>query len=128
MHIFSIPISLSDRKFLKFVWNGRLYAFQCLPFGLASAPRVFTKILKVIFSHIRSMGIDSYFYIDDSLLQAESFSSSLCNTKKVQKFIQAVGFNINFEKSVFIPSQRITFLGYIIDSILFKVILPKEKN
>ncbi|CAC5387780.1 unnamed protein product [Mytilus coruscus] len=72
-------------------------------------------------------GIDSYFYIDDSLLQAESFSTSVINTKKVQQFIQSVGFNINMEKSVFIPSQRITFLGYIIDSVLFRVFLPEDK-
>lgn len=31
------------------------------------------------------------------------------------------------EKSVFIPSQRITFLGYIIDSVLFRVFLPEDK-
>lgn len=109
------------------IFQFQLYAFQCLPFGLASAPRVFTKILKVIFSHIRSIGIDSYFYIDDSLLHAERFYTSVINTKKVQQFIQSVGFNINMEKSVFIPSQRITFLGYIIDSVLFRVFLPEDK-
>ncbi|CAC5387732.1 unnamed protein product [Mytilus coruscus] len=58
---------------------------------------------------------------------AESFSTSVINTKKVQQFIQSVGFNINIEKSVFIPSQRITFLGYIIDSVLFRVFLPEDK-
>ncbi|CAC5410794.1 unnamed protein product [Mytilus coruscus] len=58
---------------------------------------------------------------------AESFSTSVINTKKVQQFIQSVGFNINMEKSVFIPSQRITFLGYIIDSVLFRVFLPEDK-
>lgn len=124
---FSIPIHISDRKYLKFIWKDKLYAFQCLPFGLASSPRVFSKILKVVFSHVRKMGIDSYFYIDDSLLQAESYDLSKYNTQKVQDLIQSVGFQINLEKSVFIPSQRITFLGFIIDSVLFKVFLPEEK-
>ena len=124
---FSISVDKTYRKYLKFVWDKKLYAFQCLPFGLASSPRVFTKVLKVIFSHIRRMGIDSYFYIDDSLLQADNYLGSVQNTEKVQKFIQSVGFDINHEKSNFIPSQRITFLGYIIDSVLFKVFLPDEK-
>lgn len=124
---FSISIYESDRKYLKFIWNEKLYEFQCLPFGIASAPRVFTKILKVIFSHIRSMGIDSYFYIDDSLLQAENFDLAVQNTEKVKTFIESVGFDINIEKSVFIPTNRIIFLGYIIDSVLFKVFLPEEK-
>ncbi|VDI02304.1 Hypothetical predicted protein [Mytilus galloprovincialis] len=73
------------------------------------------------------MGIDSYFYIDDSLLQAENFDLAVQNTEKVKTFIESVGFDINIEKSVFIPTNRIIFLGYIIDSVLFKVFLPEEK-
>lgn len=104
-----------------------IYAFQCLPFELASAPRVFTKVVKVIFSYIRSMGISSFFYIDDSLLQAENFASAVSNTEKVKHFIESLGFDINLENSVLIPSHRIVILGYIIDSILFKVLLPDDK-
>ena len=42
---FSIPIAEDSRKYLKFLWNDILYHYVCLPFGLSSAPRVFTKIL-----------------------------------------------------------------------------------
>ncbi|CAG2248963.1 MPDZ [Mytilus edulis] len=38
------------------------------------------------------------------------------------------GFLVNKEKSVFIPTQRIIFLGYLIDSVQFKVFLTEEKN
>lgn len=41
---------------------------------------------------------------------------------------RSLGFKVNEEKSVFIPTQRIVFLGYIIDSVEFKVFLPKEKK
>ncbi len=34
------------QKFLKFQWGGMVYAFTCLPNGLSSAPRVFTKLMK----------------------------------------------------------------------------------
>ncbi|CAG2218547.1 unnamed protein product [Mytilus edulis] len=37
------------------------------------------------------------------------------------------GFLVNKEKSVFIPTQRIIFLGYLIDSVQFKVFLTEEK-
>ena len=40
---------------------------------------------------------------------------------------QSLGFSINKEKSVFVPSQRIVFFGFILDSVLFKVFLPEEK-
>ena len=45
----------------------------------------------------------------------------------VHKFIESLCFMINMEKSNFIPMQRTVFLGYIIDSVQFKVFLPDEK-
>ena len=30
---YSIPIQSSDRKFLRFIWEGELYEFTCLPNG-----------------------------------------------------------------------------------------------
>ena len=41
---FSIPAKESDRKYLRFTWNGTLYQFTCLAQGLSTCPRVFTKI------------------------------------------------------------------------------------
>ena len=35
----TVPIHPSDRKYLKFCWNGRCYQFKSLPFGLATAPQ-----------------------------------------------------------------------------------------
>ena len=43
---FSTPIHELDQKYLKFVWNGNLYIFVCLCFGITCAPFLFTKILK----------------------------------------------------------------------------------
>ncbi|XP_052058703.1 uncharacterized protein LOC127698962 isoform X1 [Mytilus californianus] len=109
------------------MWNNKLYNFECLPFGIASAPRIFTKIMKVVFSHVRQLGISSFFYIDDSLLQAFCFEQAKRNTHFVNDLIESLGFSINIEKSNFIPSQRTMFLGFIIDSVLFKVFLPEDK-
>ena len=48
---YSVPISLEDRTFLKFEWEGNYYQYTCLPNGLACARRLFTKILKPIYAH-----------------------------------------------------------------------------
>ena len=48
---YSIPIHKESQKYLKFYWNEVLYSFSCLPFGLASAPYIFTKILKPVYSY-----------------------------------------------------------------------------
>ena len=41
-----VPILEAHQCFLQFAWEGKHYKFQCLQFGLSSAPRVFTKLLK----------------------------------------------------------------------------------
>ena len=53
---YSVPIALEDRKYLKFEWHGSHFQYTCLPNGLACAPRLFTKILKPVYSHLRSLG------------------------------------------------------------------------
>ena len=44
----SIPVHESSQKVLRFVWQGKCYQFKALPFGLCSAPRIFTKLLRPI--------------------------------------------------------------------------------
>ena len=43
-----VPIALENRKYLKFAWRDTLYQYTCLPNGLSSAPRIFTKIMKPV--------------------------------------------------------------------------------
>lgn len=124
---FSISMNKKCRKYLKFVWKDQIYEFTCLCFGLASAPRIFTKLMKVVFSHIRNQGVGSFFYIDDSLLHSPYENICYENTVMLRNLLHSLGFLVNKEKSVFIPTQRIIFLGYLIDSVQFKVFLTEEK-
>ena len=69
---FSIPIHQSHRKFLRFSWRNQLFQFAALPFGLTSAPRVFTKVLKPVIASMRQRGIRCLIYIDDLIIVASS--------------------------------------------------------
>lgn len=44
---FAIPIHPSHQRYLNFVWKDQTFQFTCQPFGLSSAPRTFTKVMKV---------------------------------------------------------------------------------
>jgi hypothetical protein len=44
---FHCPISAVFRKCLHFVWDNKVFQFRALPFGLAIAPLVFTKLFKL---------------------------------------------------------------------------------
>ena len=57
--------------YLGFSWqfNGmlRYFTFTVLPFGLSSAYFCFTKLLRPLVSRWRSMGHNSFIYLDDGL-------------------------------------------------------------
>ena len=60
-----------SQKYLRFQWKDNLYEFQSLPFGLSSAPRVFTKLLKPVLARFRHQGMRLIMYLDDMLVMAQ---------------------------------------------------------
>jgi hypothetical protein len=107
---FHISVDPLYRKFLKFTYEGQLYEFTCLPFGLCVAPRIFTKLLKPVFEKLRGIGHSSVKYIDDLLLLGASESSCKSNTTETVKELATLGFTINVIKSIFHPCRTIKFL------------------
>ena len=57
-----------SQHLLKFQWEDKSYQFQCLPFGLTSATRVFSKVMKPVVGTLRHMGIRLVIYLDDFLI------------------------------------------------------------
>lgn len=59
---------------LKFEWPGSYFQYTCLPNGPGCALRVFTKTLKPVYSHIRSLGHICMGHIDDSFLVGYNYT------------------------------------------------------
>ncbi len=123
----SVPIAEIHRKFLLFIWEEQHYEFQCLPFGLASAPRVFTKLLKPVMATLRRQGIRCIIYIDDLLLLSQSRVELDSATRAVLGLLTYLGFVINWGKSVLEPQRRLHFLGFLVNSIDLTLTLPTDK-
>ena len=70
-----ILIGTEDRQLLKFEWEGNYFHFTCLPNGLASAPRIFTKVLEPVFAKLRAQGHFCMGHIDDSFLMGYSYAA-----------------------------------------------------
>lgn len=96
---FSIPICPSNRRFLCFRWKNVTYQFTALPFGLATAPYIFTKILKPVIGSLRSSGFQSVVYLDDILVLGPSRQECLSNIRATMTLLQSLGFTINVSKS-----------------------------
>ena len=50
---YSVPIALSDQKYLFFQFEEVRYKYACMPNGLSFALRIFTKLLKPVLSTLR---------------------------------------------------------------------------
>ena len=50
---FHVPIHPEARKFLRFGWRGRLFQYCVLPFGLCTAPWIFTKLTRRLAAKLR---------------------------------------------------------------------------
>ena len=124
---FNIPIFSLHRKYVRFIWTSQRYEFTCLPFGYSLAPRVFTKVFKPIISHLRLPGLRIIIFLDDILLVASSKQKCLDQLQFLRQLITDLGFIVNDKKSQLEPSTKLTFLGFIIDSLDMKLYLPQDK-
>jgi len=124
---YSVPIAPEHQVKLRFEKAGRIYQFVCLPNGISCAPRIFTKLMKPVYASLRLLGHTNSGYIDDSLLMGDSFEGCENNVTDTVELMENVGFMIHPDKSVLVPTKKITFLGNNIDSENMTVTLPVEK-
>lgn len=60
-----VPIHPRYQRFLAFRYRGVDYSFRALPFGLATAPRVFTRVSRAVLAYLRRQGVLLFAYLDD---------------------------------------------------------------
>ena len=70
---YMVGVSPSHRKYLRFMWKDVLYQFTCLPNGLSSCPRKFTKLLKPPLTELHKKGHISASSTDDLYLQGRTY-------------------------------------------------------
>ncbi len=122
-----IPVAHEDRKYLKFRWKGKLFQFTCLPFGLSTAPRIFTKVLKVVAKYLRVQGVICSIYLDDWLILAHNNNQCAKSVKLTLDLLCSLGFVIS-EKSKLTPSKKVDYLGFQFDSHNMIMSLSDKKN
>ena len=54
---FTVPLHESIRKHIRFKWEGTIYEFVCLCFGLGPGPRIFTKFMKIPITILRRLNM-----------------------------------------------------------------------
>ncbi len=120
---FHIQVAPHHRRFLRFEFEGVAYQYKVLPFGLSLAPRTFTWCMD---SPLWQMGIRILNYLDDWLILAQSEGVSTSHKTLLLRHLHCLGLRVNFAKSILSPSQRVLFLGTVINSVQMTATVSAE--
>lgn len=114
-----VDIFSEHQTYLGFSWviNGteRFFIFTVLPFGLATAPYIFTKVMRPLVSFWHSKGIKISVYLDDGAGFENSYKKCKENSYFVKNSLYQAGFLENIEKSSWEPSKILTWLGFTLN-------------
>jgi hypothetical protein len=124
----AVAVHPSDQGLLAVSWRSTIYIDRALPFGLRSAPKIFSALTDTMMWMLHRRGIAfAIHYLDDFLVlgpagqptcqQALTTTISLC---------EELGFAIAPEKTEG-PTTSLTFLGIEMDTVQGQLRLPQEK-
>ena len=116
-----VPMYKAVRKYLRFVVNKQVYYFTCLPFGLATSPQEFTKLLCPVEAPLRQRGVKLHVYLNDWLICADTPAQAQLHAQTTISVLQFLGWIIIYEKSDLTPSQDFQFVGMQFNTRQFTV-------
>ena len=98
-----------------------MYKFQVLPFGLSTAPKVFTRVVRV-----KVQGVNMHQYLD--WLLKNQLRALIDRQRNLTLFwVNKLAFLMNKGKSQLVPTHHTAFLGPTLD-LLRMVVFPSERR
>ena len=112
-----VPVHFQDHLLLSMLWEGSLYIDSSLPFGLRSAPQIFTAIADALKWMIRHVGVKSiFYYLNDFLIIAPADSDQFkVDLGKLMTTFDRLNVPVAEEKTKG-PATYLCFLGIEIDT------------
>ncbi len=93
-----------------------------------SGPPYFVWCMDAALSPLRQMGIRILNYLDDWLILAQSEVELLSHRTLILSHLERLGLRVNFAKSALSPSQRVSFLGTVLDSAHMRAVIAPERT
>ena len=98
-----------------------------LSFGARKSPMIFNELTQAVRRIMAAKGFHNIVvYLDDFLVVEDSYESCKATMDVLRRVLRELGFRINYKK-IEGPTQRINFLGVILDSNTMSVDLPASK-
>ena len=98
-----------------------------LPFGLSTACYFLTKLLRPLVRYWRGRGLKAIIYLDDGIVAVRGFERALQEGSLVKGDLERAGFVVNLEKTQWVPSNKVEWLGFLIDLYIGEFSVPEDK-
>ena len=123
-----VPVHPEDQLLLGIRWQGEVYIDTRLPFGLRSAPIIFTALADALEWIARQQGVGILLHYLDDFITVGSPDSPVCesNMQKLGETCAELGVPVATAKTVD-PTTCLTFLGMEVDTDRLELCLPQEK-
>ncbi len=115
-----------SRTFVGFNLKGRYYVYNCLPFGLPTAPWVFYKVMRELVIFWSRSSISVLPYLDDFVSTKHGFGACVVPARRVEGDLVRAGLRINEPKCCRIPAQQRRQLGFEVDFATEKFQVPVD--
>ena len=106
-----LELDPESRKYLVINTPRGLYEYTRLPYGVASAPAQFQKVMDTLLQDIQGV----ICYIDDIMITGATDAEHLANLEEVLRRLQKHGVRVNQAKCKFM-ADSVEYLGHKIDS------------
>ena len=123
-----VPIHPQDRRLLGMRWEGKVYVDKTLPFGLRSAPIIFSALADALAWMMLHKGVSFVdHYIDDFITAGRPRSMECHNNLQIMlETCDNTGTPVEPDKTEG-PSTVLVFLGIEIDTMAMQLRLPSDK-
>ena len=105
----------------------RFFQYKVLPFGLSTAGQIFTKIIRELIKHWRSSNIQAVVFLDDGLQTNTDITMATQHSMQIKGSLLSSGFIPHRTKSIWLPAQILTWLGFVIDLVQGRIFLTEER-
>ena len=122
-----LPVHPHDQPTLGVQWEGVMYTDSALPFGLRSAPKIFSAVADALQWILVQKGITNLLhYLDDFIFVSKSLGEAKSKMRTLVATFASLGVPLEPSKLEG-PASCLTFLGIELDTVTLQLKLPNDK-
>ena len=124
----NIPVHPEDRSLIAMKWKDKIYVDTVLPFGVCSAPKIFSAVADALEWILLEQGVSVCLHYLDDFLTIGKANTEECNRnlQLIKRTCEFLGVPLKLEK-IEGTSSMLVFLEILLDTLKQEISLPQQK-